>query len=115
MNLLSAMCLFILAWVCIAGVFSRNFHENWLQFFGLAAICIWAVARMVRVIEGEEVTTLQLLCHAGMASFAVGTTYKVLTPRTAFNLIGKDRRHGHDRRNSAPAAATMENARHRLW
>jgi hypothetical protein len=74
----SAMCLIIVAALCLAGIFSRAFHDNWLQFCGLVGLMAWATARAYQILDGNAyISTQQLVAHAALASYALGTAYKV--------------------------------------
>lgn len=76
MNEVSFVCLVITASICFAGVFSQRFLDNWLQFAGMWAVMVWAVARAYQVWDGAYVSPQQLLAHVGIASFALGTFQK---------------------------------------
>lgn len=72
----SLLALSVLAIVCVAGVWSNKFQDNWLQFIGLITVTTWAGWRLVDVAGGAHITAQQLFAHAGLAAFAAGTAWK---------------------------------------
>lgn len=77
MTAASLTFLAIICVVCLLGVFSHKFADNWLQFFGLCGVTLWAGARFAQVLDGAYISPQQLLIHGSLASFAIGTAHKV--------------------------------------
>ena len=78
MTFISSASLFTLAIVCLFGVFSPIYKDNWCQFFGLWGLIAWSLARGFQVVETGDVSTQQLIAHVSLALFAVGTAWKVV-------------------------------------
>lgn len=76
-QLASAVCLLTLVGLCLCGIFSPLYRDNWGQFAGLCLLTVWAAARLGRVLDGDEVSSQQLLAYVGMAVYACGTAWKV--------------------------------------
>jgi hypothetical protein len=76
MHAVSSVCLIIIMGCCLAGIFSPWYRDNWAQFWGLVGILFWSAARLAAVLEGAEVTDLQLWAHVSMASYALGEAYR---------------------------------------
>jgi hypothetical protein len=78
MNAISAICLLVLASICVAGVFSHMYRDNWLQFVGLCGLTAWALARFLQVLDGAHVSPQQVFAHVSIACFALGSAHKVV-------------------------------------
>ncbi|MBE7420676.1 MAG: hypothetical protein HS128_23515 [Ideonella sp.] len=69
--------------LCVAGLFSSHYHDNWLQFLGLWTIVLADTMRLAWLAErwqwrGELVMSWPMIVlHIGMLMFAVGTACKV--------------------------------------
>lgn len=81
MNAISAVSLFVLFSVCLTGIFSAHYRDNWAQFFGLWGTILWSSARFWDVVQGGSVSTTQLVAHASLALFALGTAYEVIASK----------------------------------
>ena len=77
MMALSVACLLVLAILCLLGIVSRYYHDNWLQFVGLFGVMCWALARALQVLHGAHVNEQQLWAHVSLALFALGIAQKV--------------------------------------
>lgn len=80
----SAVCLGLVAALTATAIFSRNYHENWLQFAGLVGLCVWASARVAQLVDATDARLPMqgLTMHASLALYAVGTALKVWQHRT---------------------------------
>jgi hypothetical protein len=78
-GIVSAICLSIVAALCIVAIFCRNYHENWLQFAGLAGLSLWASARVTQLLDlfDGRMPNQGLVLHVSLALYAVGTAWKV--------------------------------------
>lgn len=77
MTYVSAACLFAVAAICFAGLVSKHYRDNWLQFLGLAGLMWWAVPRGIEMLARDHVGNYQLLSHVSLLCFALGTALKV--------------------------------------
>lgn len=91
MNIISAACLLVLAVICLFGVFSSHYKDNWAQFVGLWGMIAWSLARSWQLIDdGGSVTTQQLVAHVSITIFALGTAWKVARHKRAAEPISQE-------------------------
>lgn len=67
----------IIACVCLLGVLSHKFQDNFLQRFALSMVCIGSISRIVEIqtsLFGSE--HARYLFVFGVALFGCATTYK---------------------------------------
>jgi uncharacterized membrane protein len=78
MYVFSGCCLGVIAVLCLMGIFSQRYSDNWMQFVGLWGLLAWSAARLWQVIDGAaHLSGQQLVLHVALALFACGTAYKV--------------------------------------
>jgi hypothetical protein len=92
MNALSAFCLVTIVLVCLVGVFSPYYRDNWAQFFGLWGVIVWGSARLYQVVSGGYVSELGMFAQGSLALFAVGTATKLLRTHKARPGARRNRR-----------------------
>ena len=78
MHVVSGCALSVVALLCLAGIFSWRYSDNWAQFAGLWGLLVWAAARLWQVVDGTAyLSGQQLVLHIALALIACGTAYKV--------------------------------------
>lgn len=88
--------------VCITGVYSRKFHDNWSQALGMISISAWCAYHIWEFASGASVPTeLQMLLYAGLYLYATGTFLKFALGQIAYLPKFKD-----DRRKQCPTRRT---------
>lgn len=71
--------------LCVAGVFSEHYRDNWAQFVGLWSIILADSMRLCTLVEriyvhGDlRMSWSQITLHVGLLLFALGTAAKVHT------------------------------------
>ena len=77
----------MIAALCLLGIFSRFYRDNWMQFIGLVSLCTWSIARVVYWMDEfqrgyhislDPVHTLLLI---GIVTFGLGTAWRVWATR----------------------------------
>lgn len=76
---ISAVCLSLVTLLSGAAIFCRNYHENWVQWFGLVGITIWSAARVSQLTDmmSTRLPAQGVILHVSMVLFALGTAWKV--------------------------------------
>ena len=69
--------LFVIFLLCILGIFSPRYHENWLQFTGMAIIAIGVFPLAKLIHERGWVSPEATWILVGFAVFGVGMAVKV--------------------------------------
>lgn len=77
MTYISAGCLFVVAAICFAGILTKHYRDNWLQFIGLVGLVFWALPRAIEMWGRDHVGGYQFLSHLALLAFALGTAMKV--------------------------------------
>ncbi len=77
MTYVSAACLFVVAAICLVGIVSKHYRDNWLQLLGLIGLVWWSLARAIEMLSRDHVGNYQLLSHVSLTLFAIGTAIKV--------------------------------------
>lgn len=97
--LFSLICLFVTIVACMAGVFSKHYRDNWMQYLGLWAILAGSLGRgwqlLLRwhawmnepLMPAPDISNHNLALYGGLAIFAIGTAWKVWRHR---EVIRKD-------------------------
>lgn len=80
---LSILCLFIVGAVCTFGVFSEHFDDTLIQRVGMGLLALWCFGRLPAAVRDAAEAQPDLVLHAGMAAFAVGTALKLVRRQTA--------------------------------
>lgn len=91
---ISVVCLWPIGVLCLMAIISDHYRDNWLQFFGLVGLMVWAFGRgwvLYTRIDGD-VGFSQMLGHVSMLSFAIGTAWKVFRYRKTIVKDGKVQR-----------------------
>lgn len=76
-------CIFAVIGLCLLGIFSRLYDDNWLQFAGLWTIVLAEAMRVAWLIErwhmrGELVMSWAMIAlQCGLLAYALGTACKV--------------------------------------
>lgn len=73
----SVVCLGITMVLCVVGTFSCRYDDNIFQRIGMAMLFIGCYPRLREAWETHYVTEGVWMAHIGLASFAVGTAFKV--------------------------------------
>lgn len=81
---LSVACAVIVGLLCLAGLVSGKFRDNWMQFIGLAIALLWAfgeawsLARHAWWIDDRDLVSLKRgLLHVSLLVYSIGTAWKV--------------------------------------
>jgi FtsH-binding integral membrane protein len=80
---LSVAALTLLVALALAGLFYRNYEENWLQFFGLWGVAFGGCAKVAQILERDYSSAENTMLYCALAAFAVGTFVKVRKYRNA--------------------------------
>lgn len=100
MWIVSFVCLWFVALMCVVGVLSPVYEDNIAQRIGMALTCFGVLARANEIWYFEAVAPVSLMAHIGLALFAAGVAFKVLirraedrTVRALLAMEFKDWRH----------------------
>lgn len=79
LEIFSACCLSVVALLTGVAIFCQNYHENWLQFVGLAGLSVWCSARVSQLIDlfDGRMPLQGPMLHAALLCYALGTAWKV--------------------------------------
>lgn len=87
--LISITCLLVVCLSSVAALLSKHYRDNWLQFAGLWGLLFWSAGQVWQLtsrwidwmsdllLERPDMATQDLIGHAGLALFALGTAWKV--------------------------------------
>ncbi len=81
MWIVSFVCLWFVALMCVAGVLFPVYQDNLAQRIGMALICFGVLSRANEIWYFEAVTPVSMMTHLGLALFAAGVTFKVVIRR----------------------------------
>lgn len=81
---LAVACAVLIAVLCLVGLVSGKFKDNWAQHLGLGIALLWAaseawtLAQHAWVLDDRDLVSLKRgLLHSSLALYAVGTAWKV--------------------------------------
>jgi hypothetical protein len=84
MTLLTMASFFLVFVLCLAGLFSPRYQDNWPQHLGLIGMGITSVSAIHRVYHLAWVPPEMVLFSVAAALFGCGTAYKVWHHRKSY-------------------------------
>lgn len=91
MTAFTIACFVVLFVLCVAGLFSSRFEDNWLQHFGLIGMGLASASGIHRVMYMVWVPPEMALFVLSAALFGCGTAYKVWHHRHAYERKHADK------------------------
>lgn len=79
MTALSIGLLAIVLTLCLVALYSRAYRDNWGQCLGLVALSTWSSAEVAALWQEHAVAPRAVALYAGLAAFALGTAFKVVS------------------------------------
>jgi len=73
---LAILCATVVIVLCILGLWSSKFRDNWLQHVGLALLLVGAVAVLWHAAQTDRSNVRELLLLFGLALYGAGTGLK---------------------------------------
>jgi ABC-type antimicrobial peptide transport system permease subunit len=70
--------------LCVAGLFSHRFQDNWFQHLGMIGVGISSVSALHRVFHMEWVPPEMTLFALAALGYGLGTAYKVWHHRHSY-------------------------------
>lgn len=70
--------------LCVAGLFSHRYHDNWFQHLGMIGMGIGSASAIHSIYHMDWVPTEMALFSIAACSFGLGTGYKVWHHRHAY-------------------------------
>lgn len=90
MAVVTMFAFFIVFALCLLGLYSARFQDNWLQHLGLIGMGLASVSAIHRTFHMDWVPPEMALFAVAAALFGLGTAYKVWHHRHAYQ-----RKHAH--------------------
>lgn len=70
------LCALIVFALCLLGIWSKLFRDNWLQFLGLVLLSIGAAVIFWHAMQTERANVRELLLLVGLVLYGLGTAFK---------------------------------------
>jgi hypothetical protein len=84
MSTIAMSSFFVLFLLCVAGLFSQRYQDNWFQHLGMIGMGIGSVSAIHRVFHMVWVPPEMVLFSIAACAFGVGTAYKVWHHRHSY-------------------------------